>query len=61
MPRYGIVNRMLMFIGLTVGGYLGWWAGDAIGFGLMGTFLVSSLGSIVGIYVMWRVLVDYLS
>ena len=54
------MNRMLMFIGLTVGGYLGWWAGEAIGFGLMGTFLVSSLGSLVGIYVAWRVIVDYL-
>jgi hypothetical protein len=54
------MNRMLMFIGLTVGGYLGWWAGEYVGFGLMGTFVLSSLGSIGGIYVMWRVIVDYL-
>lgn len=49
-----------MFVGMTVGGYVGWWAGDCIGFGLMGTFLVSSLGSMVGIYVAWRVLTEYL-
>ncbi len=52
--------RLLMFIGMTVGGYVGWWAGDAIGFGLMGTFLVSTLGSLAGIYVVWKVMTDYL-
>ena len=61
MPRRQIVNRLLLFVGMMVGSYVGWWAGDYIGFGLMGTFLVSSLGSLVGIYVAWRVLVDYLS
>ena len=52
--------RLLMFIGMTVGGYVGWWVGDAIGFGLMWTFLVSTLGSLAGIYVVWKVLTDYL-
>jgi hypothetical protein len=55
------MNRLLMFIGMTIGGYVGWWAGDYLGFGLMGTFLVSSLGSAVGIFVAWKVLTDYLS
>jgi hypothetical protein len=50
-----------MLIGMTVGGYIGWWAGDYLGFGLMGTFLVSSLGSAVGIVVVWKVQTDYLS
>lgn len=54
------MNRLLMFIAMTVGAYIGWWAGGAIGFGLMGTFAVSSLGSLVGIYVAWKVLTDYL-
>ena len=48
-----------MFIGVIVGGYIGWWAGDFIGLGLMGTFLVSSVGSIAGIYVAWRIMRDY--
>lgn len=61
MPRCGPVNRLLMFIGMTVGGYVGWWAGDYMGFGLMGTFLVSSVGSLIGVYVAWRVLTEYLS
>ena len=55
------MNRLLMFVGMTAGGYVGWWAGDCLGFGLMGAFLVSSLGSLAGIYVAWRALVDYLS
>ncbi len=50
-----------MFIGMTIGGYVGWWAGDYFGFGLMGTFLVSLLGSAVGIVVAWKVQTDYLS
>ena len=49
-----------MFLGMTIGGYGGWWAGDYIGFGLMGAFLVSSLGSMAGIYVVWRIMTDYL-
>jgi hypothetical protein len=49
-----------MFIGMTVGGYLGWWAGDYLKLGLMTTFLVSTLGSIVGVYVAWRIMRDYL-
>jgi hypothetical protein len=48
------MNRLLMFMGMTVGGYLGWWIGESIGFGLMGTFWISTLGSIAGVYVAWK-------
>jgi hypothetical protein len=54
------MNRLLMFVGMTVGGYAGWWVGDLIGFGLMGTFMVSSLGSAAGIYVAWKLQTEYL-
>jgi hypothetical protein len=37
------------------------WAGDYLGFGLMGSFLVSFLGSAVGIVVAWKVQTDYLT
>ncbi len=52
--------RMMMFIGVTLGGWVGWWAGDYVGLELMGTFLVSNLGSFAGLYVAWRITVDYL-
>jgi hypothetical protein len=48
-----------MFIGMTVGGYIGWWAGDCFGFGLMGDFFVSSIGSIAGIYIAWRIMTKF--
>lgn len=49
------MSRLLTTIGMVVGGYLGWWAGDALGFGLMGTFLISCLGSAAGVYLGWRI------
>ena len=54
------MNRLLLFVGMTLGGYVGWWAGDCVGLGLMGTFLVSSLGSLAGVYLAWRIMRDYL-
>ena len=54
------MGRLLIFIGMLLGGYVGWWAGEYIGMGLMTTFLVSSLGSAVGVYVAWRIRRDYL-
>jgi hypothetical protein len=54
------MGRLLIFIGMTLGGYVGWWAGEYMGLGLMATLLVSSLGSAVGVYVAWRIMRDYL-
>lgn len=54
------MHRALMFAGMTLGGYVGWWAGEYVGLGLMGAFLVSSLGSAVGVYLVWRILSEYL-
>jgi len=50
---------MLLFIGMTLGGYIGWRVGDYFGLGLMATFLVSTLGSAIGVYVAWRIVRDY--
>ena len=55
------MNRLLMFIGVTVGGCAGGWAGDCLGLGLMTTFLVSSLGSLAGIVGVWWFMRDYLA
>ncbi|MGD0899508.1 MAG: hypothetical protein ABR915_16875 [Thermoguttaceae bacterium] len=54
------MSRLLIFVGMTVGGYGGWWAGASMGMGMMTTFLVSTLGSIAGVYVAWRIVRDYL-
>jgi hypothetical protein len=50
------MNRLPIFIGMLVGGYGGWWLGGCCGFGLVGCFLVSSLGSAVGVFVVWKLL-----
>jgi hypothetical protein len=54
------MHRLLIFVGMTLGGYVGWWAGEAIGLEIMGAFLVSSLGSFAGVYLGWRIGRDYL-
>lgn len=45
--------KFLIFIGLNVGGSIGWWAGDFVG--LWTAFFASGLGSILGIYAGWWV------
>ena len=54
------MNRLPIFVGMIVGGYIGWWAGDYLGFGLMTTFLISSAGSMGGVYLAWRLVRDFL-
>lgn len=50
--------KLLMFIGITVGGGVGWWLGSAGGMGV--AFLVSTVGSAAGVYGAYRLDRDYL-
>lgn len=43
--------KLCIFVGMTVGGYAGWWLGEFVG--IMTAFIVSSLGSLVGVYAGW--------
>lgn len=43
--------KLLIFVGVNVGGFAGWAAGEP--FGMMTAFLVSGLGSIIGVYAGW--------
>jgi hypothetical protein len=54
------MNRLLIFVGMTVGGYGGWWVGGYFNLELMATFLISTVGSAVGVYVAWRIKRDFL-
>lgn len=49
--------RLLILIGLTIGGWLGWWLGAKLG--LTTAFILSSIGSIGGVYLGWRINRDY--
>ena len=54
------LNRMKLciFIGVNVGGMIGWWLGEHVG--IMTAFLVSGVGSVLGVYGGWRVAREYL-
>ena len=51
------MNKVLGFIGATVGGGIGWWAGEGVGF--MTAFMLSMVGTGVGIYLAQRVARHY--
>jgi hypothetical protein len=54
------MNRLCIFMGMVVFGWIGWWIGSKIG-GIMNALWISTFGSIIGVYVGWRINRDYLS
>lgn len=44
--------KLIIFVSLNVFGALGWWLGES--YGVMTSFLLSGVGSIVGVYLGWR-------
>lgn len=53
-PRLPVgLTKILGFFGATLGGALGWWLGDALG--VMTAFLLSMVGTGVGMYAGARV------
>lgn len=53
------MKKLVGFIGATVVGYAGWYLGAPFGF--MTAFIVSIIGSGLGIYLAHRILDHYLS
>ena len=52
------MSKLMVFIGATAGGWLGWFAGER--FGTMTAFMVSMIGTGVGIYLGRRWASSYL-
>jgi hypothetical protein len=50
--------KLLIFIGINVGGAIGWSLGEPFGF--MAAFFVSGLGSVAGVYAGWWVARRYI-
>lgn len=48
------MTKLCIFGGTTVLGYAAWFAADACGFSFFVSFLLSGLGSIVGVYLGWK-------
>jgi uncharacterized membrane protein SpoIIM required for sporulation len=53
------MNKLCIFIGITVFSWIGWWAGAYIG--IMTAFILSGVGSVLGVYIGWRINRDHLS
>ncbi len=48
--------KLFCWIGACAGGWIGWWLGARLGFGW--AFTVSSLGSIAGVFIGWKIAAD---
>ncbi len=49
------VNKLCIFAGTTIFSYVFWYLGDLLGFPFFGSFLLSGVGSIVGVWLGWKV------
>lgn len=57
-PGSRSMNKLCIFIGMTVLGWIGWWIGDKAG-DVTG-YVLSGIGSLAGAYVGWRINCDCL-
>lgn len=48
------MTKLCIFGGTTVVSYAAWYLGDALGMSFFGSFLLSGVGSIVGVYLGWK-------
>ena len=53
------MNKICIFVGMTVFGWIGWWAGSSLG--IMTAWIFSGVGSLLGVYVGWRINRAYFS
>lgn len=51
------MGKLLAFMGMTVGGWIGWTLGDR--FGLFAAFILGIIGTGIGLYVGRRIANDY--
>lgn len=49
------MNKLCILAGTIVLGYAGWYLGGRLGLGFFGCFLVSSAGSLAGVWLGWKV------
>jgi hypothetical protein len=50
-----LVNKLCIFVGMTVIGHACWYLGRLLGFEFFGCFLLSGLGGILGVWLGWKV------
>ncbi|MGB0743924.1 MAG: hypothetical protein ACPGSB_05305 [Opitutales bacterium] len=53
------MNKLCTFVGMTVFGWISWLLGEKVG--LMTAFALSLIGSLPGVYIGWKVTMNYFS
>ena len=48
------MNKLCIFVGMTVMSYAGWFLAAAVGIGFFGCFIVSGIASIIGVWMGWK-------
>jgi hypothetical protein len=48
------MNKLCIFAGTTIFGYVFWFLGDAAGLDFVWSFILSGVGSILGVFVGWK-------
>lgn len=48
------MTKLCIFAVSTLAGYGAWWLADAAGMGFFGAFLVSGLGTMIGVWLGWK-------
>jgi membrane protein YqaA with SNARE-associated domain len=48
------VTKLCIFVGTTIGSYVGWYLGDLCGLSFWGAFMTSGVGSVAGVYGGWK-------
>jgi hypothetical protein len=49
--------KMLIFLGMTVFSWIGWWIGER--YSITTAFVLSGIGSIIGVYAGWKINHEY--
>ena len=50
--------KLCIFVGINLGGYVGWELGEH--FGMLAAFIISGIGSVLGVYAGWKFARTYL-
>ena len=48
------MTKLCIFVGMTLASYAFWFLGEWVGLEFLGCFLLSGVGSLVGIYAGWK-------
>jgi uncharacterized membrane protein YfcA len=49
------MNKLCILVGTTIGGYAFWVVADLLGWSFLACFLLSGVGSVVGVWAGWKV------